>query len=187
MTEAIAQLMERQSYNPDWLEQMVGITPKQKDAVRATQMENLRAKELVFSRWTQVMMRFERGMYENPDQDLNKLWWDLVEKYQLLTRPEGRTAADWAAKIHLAQYPCYYHNYMLGELAASQILNAIATRVENLPMIEEISFAKKPAVGAFLKKEIFIPGARLHWNDLLKQATGERLNPVYFAAEFVVK
>jgi peptidyl-dipeptidase A len=187
MTEAIAQLMERQSYNPDWLEQMVGITPKQKDAVRATQMENLRAKELVFSRWTQVMMRFERGMYENPDQDLNKLWWDLVERYQLLTRPEGRTAADWAAKIHLAQYPCYYHNYMLGELAASQILNAIATRVENLPMIEEISFAKKPAVGAFLKKEIFIPGARLHWNDLLKQATGERLNPVYFAAEFVVK
>jgi peptidyl-dipeptidase A len=187
MTEAIAQLMERQSYNPDWLEQMVGITPKQKDAVRATQMENLRAKELVFSRWTQVMMRFERGMYENPDQDLNKLWWDLVEKYQLLTRPEGRTAADWAAKIHLAQYPCYYHNYMLGELAASQILNAIATRVENLPLIEEISFAKKPAVGTFLKKEIFIPGARLHWNDLLKQATGERLNPVYFAAEFVVK
>ena len=22
-------------------------------------------------------------MYENPDQDLNKLWWDLVEKYQM--------------------------------------------------------------------------------------------------------
>lgn len=187
MTEAIAQLMERQSYNPDWLEQMVGITPKEKEAVKSAQMENLRAKELVFSRWTQVMMRFERAMYENPDQDLNKLWWDLVEKYQMITRPEGRNSADWAAKIHLAQYPCYYHNYMLGELAASQILNAVVTRVEKLPQIEEISFAKKVAVGEYLKKEIFIPGASLHWNDLLKKATGEPLEAKYFAAEFVVK
>ena len=24
------------------------------------------------------------GMYEDPEQDLNKLWWDLVEKYQVL-------------------------------------------------------------------------------------------------------
>ena len=44
---------------------------------------------LIFSRWCQVMLRFEKGMYENPDQDLNKLWWDLVEKYQLLKRPDG--------------------------------------------------------------------------------------------------
>ena len=30
-------------------------------------------------------------MYEDPDQDLNKLWWDLVEKYQL--REAARRAA----------------------------------------------------------------------------------------------
>ena len=44
---------------------------------------------LIFSRWCQVMLRFEKAMYENPDQDLNKLWWDLVEKYQVLKRPAG--------------------------------------------------------------------------------------------------
>jgi len=79
---------------------------------------------LIFSRWAQVMMRFERAMYRDPDQDLNKLWWDLVEEYQFVKRPPGRNAPDWAAKIHIAQYPCYYHNYMFGGLAASQILGA---------------------------------------------------------------
>ena len=42
----------------------------------------LRYQLLIFSRWCQVMLRFEKGMYENPDQDLNKLWWDMAEKYQ---------------------------------------------------------------------------------------------------------
>ena len=60
-------------------------------------------------------------MYDNPDQDLNKLWWDLVEKYQLLKRPEGRNEPDWATKIHIATYPCYYHNYLLGEFLAQQL------------------------------------------------------------------
>ena len=35
---------------------------------------------------------------------------------------EGRAAApDWAAKIHIATNPVYYHNYMLGEMMASQL------------------------------------------------------------------
>ena len=42
-------------------------------------------------------------MYGNPDQDLNKLWWDLVEKYQEIRRPEGRDAPDYAAKIHIVE------------------------------------------------------------------------------------
>ena len=49
-----------------------------------TGAKTLRYQLLIFSRWCQVMLRFEKGMYENPDQDLNKLWWDLVEKYQMV-------------------------------------------------------------------------------------------------------
>ena len=75
------------------------------------------------------MLRFEKALYDNPDQDLNKLWWDLVEKYQMVQRPEGRNAPDYASKIHIVSAPVYYHNYMMGELFASQVQHAIARDV----------------------------------------------------------
>ena len=184
MTEAIAILMERQAQNADWLGTMAGADKRQLEFVRKEGLENLRNQSLIFSRWAQVMMRFERAMYKDPDQDLNKLWWDLVEQYQLVKRPAGRNAPDWAAKIHIAQYPCYYHNYMLGNLAASQILGALGRTVAGKARTEEFSFAGNQGVGSMLKEKVFRPGASLFWNDLLIHATGERLTAKYFAEEF---
>ena len=71
-------------------------------------------------------------LYADPeDPKLNEYWWDLVEEMQLLTRPEGRRAPDWAAKIHLTVAPVYYHNYQLGELIASQLGAALRRDVLN--------------------------------------------------------
>lgn len=184
-TEAVALLMERQASNADWLKAIVGVSDKEKDAIQKTVRQNLRLKELIFSRWSQVMVRFERSMYQNPDQDLNKLWWDLVEELQLVKRPEGRNEPDWAAKIHLAQYPVYYHNYMLGELMASQVLNYMVKNVLKEGTTSDACFVDKPAVGNYLKEKIFQPGAKYRWDDLIKFATGEALTAKYFADEFV--
>ena len=78
------------------------------------------------------MTNFERGLYADPDADLDTLWWDLVERYQLVHRPDGRHAPDWAAKIHLAAAPVYYQNYLYGELFASQLDATLATRAGGL-------------------------------------------------------
>jgi peptidyl-dipeptidase A len=184
--------MGRQAYNVDWLQIMVGISDKEKPSLQKALRDNQRISMLAFSRWSQVMVRFERTLYQNPDQDLNKLWWDFVEAYQFVKRPEKRNESrilrdepDWAAKIHVAQYPCYYHNYQLGELAASQILNTIVRDVVKQETFAEISFAAKPEIGKFLKEKIFFPGSSYFWNDLLKHATGEGLTPKYFVEEFV--
>jgi peptidyl-dipeptidase A len=186
-TEGIANLMGRQAYNVDWLQAMVGMSDKDKQTYGTEIQKNLRMSQLAFARWSQVMVRFERAMYQNPDQDLNKLWWDLVEQYQYIKKPEGRNEPDWAAKIHLAQYPAYYHNYLLGEMTASQIMNTIVRTVEKKGVFTEISFAGKPEIGDYLKQKIFFPGAKYQWNDLLKYATGEGLTAKYFAEEFVGK
>ena len=47
----------------------------------------------------------------------------------VLNRPEGRNAPDYASKIHIVSAPAYYHNYMMGELFASQVHHAIARDV----------------------------------------------------------
>jgi len=134
--------------------------------------KNLQMNLMVFSRWAQVMYRFEKEMYANPKQDLNKLWWDLVEKYQEIKKPENRNEPDWASKIHVALYPAYYHNYLLGELLASQLQEFLTLNVGN--------YFEGKKIGDFLKDNIFTPGAKLKWNDLIQKAIGEDLNPVYF-------
>jgi len=184
-TEGVAMLMGRQVKNPDWLKDMMGITEEEKEQLQGPVRELLTAFELTFSRWCQVMVRFEKGLYTDPDQDLNALWWELVEKYQGLKKPEGRDEPDWAAKIHIAAYPVYYHNYMLGELFASQMQAAIARDVLHLSAGTDLSFAGHPEVGAYLIEKIFSPGASLEWEEFVVQATGEPLSAKHFARQFV--
>src|SRR5262249_33949151 len=127
-TEGIAMLFERFSKDADWLQAMK-VPVENPAALDRAGARMSRAKLLVFSRWCQVMFRFEKALYDNPDQDLDTLWWDLVEKYQGLRRPEGRRAPDYASKIHIVVAPAYYHNYLMGELFANQVLHTIARDV----------------------------------------------------------
>src|SRR5690606_28471764 len=116
----VAMMFERFSKNAQFLEAMnVKVADPAAYNEAAAQMR--RAQLLIFSRWCQVMLRFEMALYGSPGEDLNRLWWDLVEKYQLLHRPEGRDEPDYASKIHVVSAPAYYHNYMMGQLFACQI------------------------------------------------------------------
>lgn len=184
-TEAIAMLFGRFSSNPQWLKDMTGISEEEKMKIAGNCFRTLRLEQLVFSRWAQVMYRFEKEMYRNPDQDLNNLWWDLVEKYQLMKRPEGRNEPDWATKIHIATYPCYYHNYLLGELLASQLYYHIVGNIIKSDDFKFQSFAGKKEIGAYLVEQVFKPGSRWYWNDLVQKATGEKLTAKYYARQFV--
>ncbi len=185
-TEGIAMMFEKLSKRRAWLEKMgVKITnPKEFDET-AEKMN--RFKLLIFSRWCQVMLRFEKSMYENPDQDLNKLWWDLVEKYQRLKRPENRSAPDYASKIHIISAPVYYHNYMMGELFASQLHEAIAREVYEGADPKTVVYVGNTKVGDFLQQKIFNPGRSLSWNELTRFATGMELSAQAFARELGAK
>ena len=184
-TEAIAMLFGRMASNGQWLVDMVGISKAEKDKIADESFKSLRLEQLTFSRWVQVVYRFEKAMYENPDADLNKLWWDLVEKYQLLKRPEGRDKPDYASKIHIALYPAYYHNYLMGELLASQLYAHIVKNVLHSDDLKNQSFANKPEVGKYLLEKVFKPGTRFYWNDMIEKATGEKLTAKYYAKQFV--
>lgn len=185
-TEAIAMLFGRFASNPQWLQDVIGINDEEKAEISEDSFNTLRLEQLTFSRWVQVMYRFEKKMYENPDQDLNKLWWDLVEQYQMIKRPVNRTEPDWATKIHIATSPCYYHNYMLGELLASQLYHTIASDILNVENdIYNHSFDGNKEVGQFLKDRVFAPADIYHWNTMIEKATGEKLTAKYYAKQFV--
>lgn len=184
-TEAIAEMFGKFSSNPKWLKDVMKISDEEMKEIQDDCYKSTRLQQLVFSRWSQVMYHFEKGLYENPDQDLNKLWWDLVEKYQMLKRPEGRNEPDWAAKIHIATSPCYYHNYLMGELMASQLYYYMVKNILKSDDYKNQSFNNQPEIGKYLIEKVFAPGSRYYWNDMIEKATGEKLTPKYYAEQFV--
>ena len=117
-TEAIAMLHGRRTR--DRSSSRLLRAPARGRAIRSTRAF-IRRTLHVLAAWVQVMTRFERALYADPDGDLGTIWWDLVERYQLVTRPEGPRPDDWATKLHIALAPVYYHNYLLGEITASQL------------------------------------------------------------------
>ncbi len=184
-TEAIAMLFGRLASNPYWIQAMTGISDDEVKKIEVTAGKTLRMEQLIFSRWVQVVYRFEKAMYENPDQDLNTLWWDLVEKYQMVKKPEGRTAPDWVTKIHIALYPAYYHNYLMGELLASQLHYHIEAAVVKSSDKTNLTYKGNNAVGAYLTEMVFKPAALFPWNTMIERATGEKLTARYYAKQFV--
>jgi peptidyl-dipeptidase A len=184
-TEAIAMFFGRLSRNPAWMQQMLELSDQQRADIEKVSAKYAQLKQIIFARWDMVMYDFEKQLYANPDQDLNSLWWQMVEKYQLVRKPPARNQPDWAAKIHFTTAPCYYHNYMLGELLASQLHHHIVYNVLKLKSDKDISYVGQKKVGEFLAKKVFESGAMYRWDKMIEQATGEPLTPKYFVAQFV--
>jgi peptidyl-dipeptidase A len=182
-TEAVAQLFGALAKNPTWIAAYSGGDPARAEAAADAIREQRRREQLIFCRWTLVMLHFEKALYEDPRQDLDTLWWDLKERFQLLRRPAGRVAPDWAAKPHFTIAPVYYHNYMLGELLAAQLRATLARIADHDGPTTTLNFVDRQDFGEHLKETVFAPGRRQAWPEFVRQATGEPLTARHFAAE----
>jgi peptidyl-dipeptidase A len=159
--------------DPEWLQRVAGVDSNVVDELAPQLALARRASLLTFARWVLVVTHFERRLYADPDADLGTLWWDLVEHYQQLRRPENTSGMEWASKIHLAVVPVYYQNYLYGELVASQLDAAVRTRAGG--------FVDCEAAGRMLADEFFAPGASARWDELVERATGEPLSAGHLA------
>jgi peptidyl-dipeptidase A len=184
-TEAVAMFFGRLSRNAAWIQEMLDLADEETAKIKRVSDRYLQFQQVLFVRWALVMYHFEKALYANPDQNLNVLWWDLVEKYQFLKRPPGRPDAGWASKLHFTTAPCYYHNYLLGELLASQLHYHLVHQVLGLESDEGLSYVGDERVGQYLRENVFGPGARYSWQKMIVRATGEPLSPKYFVQQFV--
>jgi len=169
-TEAVAMVMGDQVFDRHWLSEIAGVDEREARELEAAAARVSALQSLIFIRWCLVMISFERALYENPRRDLNSLWWKLVSRYQMIQPPAWRDEPDWAAKIHIALYPVYYQNYMLGALLSMQFQAAIAEHFGTR------SFANMPEVGQWLVEDVFRPGSKWHWNEMVQRATGSGLS-----------
>ncbi|MFD2444738.1 M2 family metallopeptidase [Bacillus sp. CGMCC 1.16607] len=172
-TEAIAMMFGKMGKDPRWLRQFLNMDDAMLQELSPELEQLQQLSMLVAARWMITFVFFEKELYENPDQDLNSLWWKTVSEVQLVNPPDSTDQPDWAAKIHFTLAPVYYQNYLLGELMAAQLLRFI----EN--SISPEFFTK--ATGDMLMNQYFKPGALYNWNEKIRRITGENLNPIHFS------
>lgn len=178
-TESIAMLFGRLSKSGPFLHHYCSVDEKTAREVGLMARKVTAANLLVFARWILVMTHFERALYQQPGIYLNSFWWDCVERFQGVTRPANRHKPDWASKLHLACAPVYYQNYILGEMTASQLLHYLRLNVKT----KDNELFNSSQVGEWLTTRLFNQGAQRPWEETLYKATGENLNPQYFAQD----
>jgi peptidyl-dipeptidase A len=167
-TEASALLFGALAWRRDWLELVLGASVAEV-AELGGRLEAARAAELlVFTRWVLVMNAFERALYADPEADLDTIWWELVSRHQAVTPPEGRKAPDWAAKIHIAVSPVYYHTYLYGAIVGLQLTAALESEAGGI--------VDQPDAGTLLRENLFAPGQSVRWDRLVERASGSPLS-----------
>ena len=163
--EGMAQIAAALCDERSWLETYPYMPAEVIDRYIAAKQE----QDIIYLRTTLMRLYFEYEAYVNPNRDLNKLYWDLFEKY--LKLPRHDEIKPWAAIIHYTTHPVYLHNYLIADIIAAQTVNYLkrnyGTVVDN------------PKVGSFLVQNYFRFGSRYDWRDLLERGTGEKLNPKY--------
>lgn len=175
MNEGFAMFCEQPMSDPAWLRSMVGLPSDEADCLAPQLRAQATSALLAFARWCLTIVNFERALYADPTSDLNALWWDLETRYQQVPRPEGRDAPDWAAKIHVATAPVYYHKYLYGRLFSAQLTREIERRFRGW-------WAGRPASGRFVAEGLFAPGATYPWPALVERLTGQPLGTDALAA-----
>lgn len=184
-TEGYAMLEGEMTRTKDFLEKVCGLKGEELDKASSASWDILRSERLIFCRWTLTMYNFEKEMYKNPDQDLNKLWWSLKARYQLQDPPEDMSGQDYGAKMHIVGAPVYYHCYMLGDLFACQLFTHISKNVLHEKNPLDTSLYGKKEAGTFLKDRFFAYGSRYSWNELTERITGKPLGAQAFADLYV--
>ncbi len=176
-TEAIALITGRQAYDHTFLKAICKADDLDEQLKQATLSQKRR--QLIFSRWVLVMMHFEAALYADPEQELNNLWWSIVQKYQQISPlTQRRDQYDWACKYHIGLAPVYYHSYLLGEFFGSMLKDHFV-KLNGTP-----SMYQHPNIGEFLKSELFFYGNRMRWDKLIEQMMKEPLQYKSWIEEF---
>ncbi len=110
---------------------------------------------------------FEYEMYRNPDQDLDSLERKMYEKYLLVTLPADEPPG-YASSIWYVSYPCYYQNYILSSMIATQLQEALSDKFGRGKLTDT-------TVAPWMIEHLYRDGETVEWADRVRHATGKSL------------
>ena len=110
----------------------------------------------------------EYEMYKNPEQNIAAVERAMFKKYLLVDMDENEPH-QFAASIWYTSYPCYYQNYILAGMIATQIQEALTSRFG-----EEKTMNSK--VASWMIEQLYASGESKEWMERIRDATGKSLD-----------
>jgi peptidyl-dipeptidase A len=159
--EGMATILQYFTFDPDWLRMNTSLT--QEEIMRFVRAR--KASLLLRLRSLMALSIFEFLAYENPDQDLNKVWSRTRSRYLFVSENE---TPQWAGQSIYTMYPIYFQNYILAEMIAAQTIQHLKERYGEL-----LNNAK---IAEFLIQNYYGPGSSVDWPEKVKRATGRKLS-----------
>lgn len=157
--EGMATILQRFTSDADWLRLNTSITNKE-----ITRFVKARKASLLLRlRNLMALSIFEFQAYENPEQDLNKLWSRTRTKYLFVSEDE---TPRWAAQSIYTTHPIYFQNYILAEMIAAQTIQHLKEKYGRL-----LHNAK---IAEFLIQNYYGPGSSVDWPEKIEKASGRR-------------
>lgn len=163
--EGMAQTVAALLNDRQWLIRYAKVPESVADAYLDAKKET----DIIYLRTTLMRLHFELEAYQNPQKNLNELYWDLFEKYMMLPRHDN--IYPWASIIHYTTHPVYLHNYLYADIIAAQNISYLN---ENYG-----SFVANSNTKSFLVQNYFRFGAKYDWRELLKRGTDSKLKPEF--------
>lgn len=171
ISEAVALFFERLAYKKSWFTSTIGPTTSFAPFIQSKQY----FINTLFRLYEAISITaFEYELYANPSQNLNKLWWDIVEETQQLRRPADWNHAYWANNIQLTTLPAHSSHSLFGEVLASQFHVLLLRMFGDSANDESLQF---------LKENIFRKGNSVYWKRLLFDAFKSDIMPEYLINE----
>ncbi len=164
----IQRFFEHVCYRPEWLK----THGKLSDDVISRFGDATRSIELLKIRLMVVNARFEFEAYQNPNRNLNELYWDMFAEYTSL--PKHVDLSPWASCPSFLDRPLIHGAHLQSAVIAAQTLDYV---VDNYGGV-----AQSSDIRAFLVQNYFRFGSRYHWRELVERGTGQSVSPHHLIA-----
>ncbi|TLY30215.1 MAG: hypothetical protein E6K56_07180 [Ignavibacteria bacterium] len=109
----------------------------------------------------------EYQMYGDPDQDMTALEREMFKKY-LLVDLDPEESHQFASSIWYTSYPCYYQNYVLAGMIATQLQEALSSKFGDQK-------CHNRRLAEWISAHLYESGETEEWTERIRDATGKSL------------
>ncbi|HNW50404.1 MAG TPA: hypothetical protein PKH79_04930 [Prolixibacteraceae bacterium] len=159
IAEAVAIYFDSKVYTSNAVQQVMGLASLEKNPYF---VDFKNPAELFYIRKLLRNIKFEKSIFENPDQDFNALWWMLNKEYLLFDTASSDQLPEWISNQQIVDFNGAHVFYLYAIAFAAQLE----------------TYFPDGQIGQ-VRDKILKYGDSLAWDDLIKRATGEPLNLKY--------